>query len=194
MAILLNNQTYSDVTFIVESKPIYAHRCILSSRCELMEKMLDGPMLEAESSEIKIPEISYPVFLSMLEFLYTENAKILKENPIDKKIILELMCVADQYLLNDLKLQCELCLTNSINVENVCEMLELADIHRTSILRKQCIEFIMNNFSLVIIMDEFINMNKILLKEIMQEVSHRGVYIGIKPSTGNNCIDSSQQK
>ena len=45
---LLNNEARSDVTFIVEGKPIFAHRCIIMSRCEPLERMLDGPMRESQ--------------------------------------------------------------------------------------------------------------------------------------------------
>ena len=44
---LLNNQELSDVTFIVENKKLYAHRCILMARCEPLDRMVNGPMRES---------------------------------------------------------------------------------------------------------------------------------------------------
>ena len=190
VAVLLNNPMYSDVTFLVEGKPVYAHRCILSARCELLEKMLDGPMIESTNATIPLPNISYPTFLMLLEYLYAETAKVFKETPINKKYMLELLRVADQYLVSDLKLQCEIALGGCIETDNVCEMLELADTHHTLVLRKQCIEYIINNFAAVIVREEFLFLPKILLKEVFEEIAHRGVYVGQKRCIGNNCTDS----
>uniref|UniRef100_K3WGV0 BTB domain-containing protein n=1 Tax=Globisporangium ultimum (strain ATCC 200006 / CBS 805.95 / DAOM BR144) TaxID=431595 RepID=K3WGV0_GLOUD len=56
---LLNNpDAHSDVTFLVEGQPFYAHRCILMARCEPLEKMLDGRMNDAAQPHIVIPDYS----------------------------------------------------------------------------------------------------------------------------------------
>lgn len=55
---MLNNSTRSDVTFVVEGRPLFAHSCILVARCEPLEKMLDGRMKDGSLSEIIIPEYS----------------------------------------------------------------------------------------------------------------------------------------
>ena len=49
---LLNNPARSDVTFLVDGRPIYAHRAVLMARCEPLERMLDGPMREAAETEV----------------------------------------------------------------------------------------------------------------------------------------------
>jgi hypothetical protein len=69
---LLNNPELSDVTFIVEGKNLYAHRCILMARCEPLERMLNGPMREAYEVSIPIEDTTYTCFYSLLEYLYTE--------------------------------------------------------------------------------------------------------------------------
>ena len=72
---LLNNEARSDVTFIVEGKPIFAHRCIIMSRCEPLERMLDGPMRESQQSEIVLKEQTFEVFLALLEYIYTDTVE-----------------------------------------------------------------------------------------------------------------------
>ena len=178
----------------MDNKTVYAHRCILIARCEFLEKMLNGPMKESESSVITLSHVSYNSFIILLEYFYTETVKIFKENPIDQKLVLELLILADQYLVNDLKLQCEVVLSTCLDVERVCKVLEIADIHRSIILRKKCMEYIVNNFGQVIVQDHFLDMPKSILKEILLEVGHRGVYVGQKQSAGNNSNDYGSTK
>ncbi len=70
---LLNNSELSDVTFIVENKPIYAHKCLLMARCEPLDRMVNGGMRESREAKITIEDASYDCFLALLEYLYTEQ-------------------------------------------------------------------------------------------------------------------------
>ena len=47
-----------------------------------------------------------------------------------------------QYALDRLKLQCEELLATNLQIENVCDVLVLADMHSAEQLRARCIEFI----------------------------------------------------
>jgi RCC1 and BTB domain-containing protein len=70
---LLNNQELSDITFIVEGRNLYAHRCILMARCEILERMVNGPMRESHyDAEVPIEDCTYNCFHALLEYLYTE--------------------------------------------------------------------------------------------------------------------------
>ena len=70
--LLLNNQEYSDVTFMVENRPLYGHRCILMARCAPLDCMVNGPMREGSDSVIKIEDTTYECFSAFMEYLYTE--------------------------------------------------------------------------------------------------------------------------
>jgi len=74
---LLNNLELSDVTFEVEGKKLFAHRCILMARCEILERMVNGPMREGTDLLIPIEDTSYQCFYSLLEYLYTEEVEAL---------------------------------------------------------------------------------------------------------------------
>jgi hypothetical protein len=83
----VNNPARSDVTFIVENRPIYAHRCILMARCDPLECMLQGwsgdaTMREATEREIQLHDLRYDVVLALLEFLYTDNVEGLRRYPL----------------------------------------------------------------------------------------------------------------
>ena len=67
---LVNDEEFSDVTFIVENRPVHALRAILAKRCEHFSAMFRSGMRESEAGvEIPIPNLSYPVFLLIMEYL-----------------------------------------------------------------------------------------------------------------------------
>lgn len=182
------------MTFMVSGRPIHGHRCILSARCELFEKMLNGPMKEKELESIDLVGVEYDVFLMLMEYFYTESVKVFKEVPVNRKALLDLLKLADQYLVNNLKLECEMILGNCLDVETACKVLEVADTCRSIVLRKKCIEFIATNFGSIILQEDFINLPKSILKEIFVEVAHRGICIGQGRNVGNNSLDYSSSK
>jgi hypothetical protein len=74
---LVNNQGFfSDITFVVEGRKVYAHKCIMAARNEdFFKKMLMGPLRESSESVIPIPNMSYHVFIALLEYIYTGHVK-----------------------------------------------------------------------------------------------------------------------
>ena len=92
---LLNNQELSDVTFIVEGKKLYGHRCILMARCEPLERMVNGPMREGFEVSIPIEDTSYQCFYSLLEYLYTEQVEALQQFEVELNFALDLLSLAD---------------------------------------------------------------------------------------------------
>jgi len=99
---LLNNQNMSDVTFEIEGQLLYAHTCILMARCEPLDRMLNGPMMESDGI-VRIEDTTYEVFKAFLEYLYTDNVEQLSFLEVDINFALELLSLADQYLVEPLK-------------------------------------------------------------------------------------------
>ncbi len=108
---LVNNPDFCDVVFILEDKPLYAHRALLSARCPKFQQMFNT--MKDARPEIQIPNIRYATFLGMMQFLYTDSVDISLE------LCLELLGAATQFSLDLLKSLCERILEQSINVENV---------------------------------------------------------------------------
>ena len=148
---MLNSPARSDVTFMVEGRPIYAHRCIIMARCEPLERMLDGPMRESQQHEIVLPGARWEVVLALCEFLYTDCVESLEETAaVELDFALDLLALADQYLVDDLKRLCESAIQKSISVENVALMLATADARQAAALRQRCFDFVLRNFGKVI--------------------------------------------
>jgi hypothetical protein len=63
---LFNNKELSDLTVVVEGKPIYCNRAMLAVRCPVFKAMLYGPMKEGQQKTISIPEARHEVFLRLI--------------------------------------------------------------------------------------------------------------------------------
>ncbi|KAH9084855.1 hypothetical protein Ae201684P_002092 [Aphanomyces euteiches] len=174
---LLNNPARSDVKFIVEGVPIYAHRCILMARCEPLEIMLDGPMRESSQNEIVLPEQSYAVFLAMLEYIYTDRVSALENGSLDVDFALDLISLADQFLMDNLKRNCEIAIQKSIDMSNFSAMLKTSHFRQAHHLKQGCIDFILANFGTIIGTPAFLDLPQELMQEILVTASRRGVII-----------------
>merc|ERR1711988_348631 len=118
----LNDQTWSDVTFIVEGKPVYAHK-VLCMRCSYFRSMFDGQMREAQQKTITISGMSHRVFLGLLEYLYTDEVEI------GLDVAMDLFVAADQFGVERLKKLCEKKILVSINIDSVATILQAANMH-----------------------------------------------------------------
>jgi hypothetical protein len=138
----LNEQKLSDVTFVVESKPVYAHK-LLCMRCSYFRAMFEGHMREAQQKTITINNVSYRVFLVLLEYLYTDEVEISLD------IAMDLFVAADQFGIERLKRLCEKKILVSINIDSVATILQAANMHIAHGLRQSCMDFILRNFDAV---------------------------------------------
>lgn len=56
-------------------------------------------------------------------------------------------------------------------------MLSIAVSRGANNLKKKCMNFIMSNFSKIIVQDQFLDLPKPVLKEVFRMASKRGIYI-----------------
>ena len=70
---IVNNPQFSDITFVVEGKKVFAHKNIICARSEHLKALILGSMKESSQSEIELPEIKYEVFVAILQYLYVFN-------------------------------------------------------------------------------------------------------------------------
>jgi len=99
----VNNKNFSDVRFVVQDRPIYAHRIIIMCRCP--------QLLISESKEIYVKDMEHSVFLNFVHYLYTDT---IPPNT-DKASIQKLVKCAERYDILRLKKLC-LDLTTTIDI------------------------------------------------------------------------------
>nr|CCA15086.1 RCC1 and BTB domaincontaining protein putative [Albugo laibachii Nc14] len=150
---LVNNPMRSDLVFVLSGVQIHAHSCVVMARCEPLEKMLGGRMIEGSLSEINIPDYSPEVFQVFLEYLYTDEVASIQTTEPDAVFLLELLALADQYLVQRLCSMCERIILKRLSLENVVLVLQNAHFRNTPLLKKRCVEFVMDHFGQVIALE-----------------------------------------
>ncbi|XP_038076722.1 rho-related protein racA-like isoform X2 [Patiria miniata] len=148
--LFLNSQELSDIRFRVEDQTFFAHKILLTSRCEIMARMFSGVFTESNKEEIRIEDVSPECFLALLEYLYTDHA------PIEEGDAVGIMVAADRYGQERLKNLCELYITKGVDVAvadcieeahvDVIGLLHTAQMHNATQLAAWCLHFISSNF------------------------------------------------
>nr|CAB3266537.1 speckle-type POZ protein B [Phallusia mammillata] len=136
---LLDQSSFTDCIFSVDGNEYKAHKAVVAARSPVFRAMFEHEMEESKLNRVEIPDISHEVFKEMLSFLYTGTSPNLDEMAAD------LLAAADKYALERLKVMCEESLCSNLSVENVAEILILADLHNASQLKEMAIDFINNH-------------------------------------------------
>lgn len=136
---MVDDETLSDITFVVEGTPVYAHKIMLM-RCSYFRALFLGEMKESKLSTIRIEQVSHPIFLQILEYLYTDHLRIPFESAM------ELFEAADLFCIPRLKTMCEKRMLQSITVDNAAGIFHAADMHSASALRQKAKKYILSHF------------------------------------------------
>lgn len=134
---LLDGSPNYDTEFILcGDETIKAHRNVLCCRSEVFASMFQSDMVEGKTGQVKISDTDGAIFREFLRYLYTGS---LPELTAD--VALRFYEIADKYAVDSLKKQCANFLVDNISVDNACEVLIIADQHNDSELRKNVIEY-----------------------------------------------------
>ena len=141
----VNSTRQHDVVFVVEGKPFYAHKIALSASSEAFRAMFESGCKEGSSSSvpvIDIPNISRAVFRAMVSFLYTKELSAEPGEEFEPEILAELLEVADQYLLADLRSETALAIAQTLEVGDVVDNHDLAESYNATPLAHACVAFV----------------------------------------------------
>jgi hypothetical protein len=148
---MFNNPIGSDIILKVNDSEnnenknfLYAHKIILTQRSPVFHSMLLGGMKESSQKEIFLKDISFKTLSQLIEFLYTDEIQL--DETWNYNDVIELFQSADKYGVSFLKNLCEEHLIKSINLENVCQILDCSDRMNSLIVKSTCKQFMMNHF------------------------------------------------
>uniref|UniRef100_A0A8C6VN78 BTB domain containing 19 n=1 Tax=Naja naja TaxID=35670 RepID=A0A8C6VN78_NAJNA len=135
---LINNPQFSDVTFLVgkEKQKVFAHRCLLSTRCQVLHAMLSQP--QEKQVPLILNHMQPEVFLTVIEYLYTNGVTL------NNLTALEVLTSSIEYGLNDLRKLCIEFIKDTLNVNQASEAFQAAVAYGLLDLQTYCLAFIEN--------------------------------------------------
>ncbi|KAM8891487.1 ankyrin repeat- and BTB/POZ domain-containing protein 3-B isoform 1-T1 [Spinachia spinachia] len=116
--LFLNNKDMSDVTFLVEGKPYYAHKVLLFTASSRFKSLLANRPC-GENTCIEISNVKYHIFQLVMQYLYFGGTDALHIRNTD---IMELLSAAKFFQLESLQRHCEIICTKNINAETCVEI------------------------------------------------------------------------
>jgi RCC1 and BTB domain-containing protein len=141
---MVDDDQYSDVTFLVEGRPVKAHRAVLAKRCEHFAAMFRSGMRESSpDAEIPVPNVSRPVFLLLLEYLYADSVRIDLEHAVD------LYVASDLYQIDALRDACAVVARRGVGSDNAASLLQRAHDAHCQVIKDIAMEHVVANFDTV---------------------------------------------
>ena len=177
LKLMFNNQTLSDVTFVVqasrshdnETKPcsgpkmyIPAHKSLLAIRSPVFFAMFCGKMAKAETNEIYLPDCEYQSLLELFCFVYTDQVCL------TGRTIMHMLYLAEKYMIPNLLVKCIEYILKILEHSNVLCVLKHAELYRFDELICACWELINKEAKEVLNSDDFLTIERLLLEEFVE--------------------------
>ncbi|XP_029053395.2 RCC1 and BTB domain-containing protein 1-like [Osmia bicornis bicornis] len=166
-----DDQVTSDFIIKVQGRSIYVHKAILKIRCQYFRTMFQDNWAENTKSDMSIDKFSYEVYKLFLKYLYTE-----KINAVSDSELVELLELADMYLVSHLKEHCIQMLMKKVTLENIAFFYTISFKYHTKELEKCCFKFALNHMTAVIQNPDFLEMDKKILNCFLIEAARAGAF------------------
>lgn len=168
---LIDDTEHKDVTFIVgkpnePSKTLFAHKYILATRSDVFRSMFFNGFKEEKTDVVKIPNISFDIFMLMMEYIYSGQITITSEN------VMPLILAVDQYGISELRSKCYEFLVMKLNTQSCCAMILDAQDQKYQFncdeLIASCMKYVSKNAEEILHLDVFLEFNESVLLEIVK--------------------------
>uniref|UniRef100_A0A673KHW3 Ankyrin repeat and BTB/POZ domain-containing protein BTBD11-A n=1 Tax=Sinocyclocheilus rhinocerous TaxID=307959 RepID=A0A673KHW3_9TELE len=157
----LNNKEMSDVTFLVEGKPFYAHKVLLFTASPRFKSLLSNRPA-AENTCIEISHVKYNIFQLVMQYLYCGGTESLH---IRNTEVMELLSAAKFFQLEALQRHCEIICSKNITTDTCVDIYKHAKFLGALELAAFIEGYFLKNMVLLIELENF----KQLLYEVPAE-------------------------
>lgn len=114
----------ADFIINVEGKQIKASKTVLMGQSEVFRSMLEANMREKRGNEMNINDIRYDVINALIGYLYSEALELKSV-----RFAMELLAVAEKYLIQELKDKCEQFVVSNLTKEDAFDVFHSALMH-----------------------------------------------------------------
>ena len=133
------NGKFSDCTVFCQGREFNCHKMILAGRSPVFNATFTHDMEENRSGRIVINDLDVDTVGKMLAYIY--SGKIANTDGKEGT----LLAAADKYDLSGLKSMCEDALSKAMHIDNVLDMLLLADLHKAGRVKALALNFTIEN-------------------------------------------------
>lgn len=162
---LLESHELSDITFLFKKQDqelpekIYAHKLELAKGSSVFKTIFykTSPTI----TELTIDDFSRESFMEMIKFLYLEETNVTAENA------LEIFKLSKEYKIDGLEQVYTNFITQDLDVNNVCKLLEDSLLHKNTSLKYKCVNFIERHIVDVLQHTTIVDVNKETLSIIL---------------------------
>lgn len=132
---LFDDKKFSDAQVVVQDHVFDVHKCILSDRSTYFSNEFENDMKEGRENKVVITDVSFEVMQEILRYIYTGKVDYMDDLKVD------ILIASDKYLMDGLKILCEVALIRDFKIENILDMLKLADKYNSANLRTEGLKF-----------------------------------------------------
>lgn len=151
---LLLSSVLSDVTFCIGGERIPAHKLVLASR-EHFQELLFG---DKEINVIVLQEVGAKAFKEILKYIYNDTLLL---GAMELEQIIDILRLAHTYKFKDLIGTIESYLEQKISIETVYVLLDLSQQLALDTLREECLEFMDEKASTILVHEKFSTISKV---------------------------------
>jgi len=137
---LFESVKLSDLVLQTKTGELPAHKLVLSVKSNVFAKMFSHQFVENTENKIALPHLDGALVRELLRFIYTNKVENLPEFAPD------LLPLADQYELGELKQMCYAELHPALTVDTAVAALIVADTHHVPAAKRAAIRFIRRNY------------------------------------------------
>jgi hypothetical protein len=141
MAKAFNNAELSDLTFVTsDGETVSASKWLLCLRSSYFRNLLHGGMIESTQEQIEVDDPAN-TFKPIIEYIYTDRVNF-KDHTYSE--IVDILAIADKYVLIGMRKECEKYLMKYIDSTNVFDLLFNVCIDYSP-LKKKVIRYFLNH-------------------------------------------------
>lgn len=135
------SQEFCDFDIVCEDKVIKCHKVVLSCRSPVFKAMLLHNMEESTLQKVEPKNFDFDTMYLVLKYMYKgEIEKALLDKHADS-----IFKASDYYEINDLKKICEKILIRQVTINNMVDMLVMADMYKAPDLKTATMKLIVHN-------------------------------------------------